>query len=124
MTNTMMNNGIVLNNDELLRDEQLDSVSGGGFSPEDIVNVVKEAISVGAASAEKIQQLVDSHEYDRMSNFQRERAIGKCLANNLGFCAASFGATRTGFVALQIKFRTVGVSAGIRELIEREVRSK
>ena len=109
MTNAMVNDKIIFNNDELLSDEQLDSVAGG-------------------IGAEKIQQLVDSHEYDRMSNSQRERAIGNCLANNPAFCAVVAGLTFATFGAglsiMQIKFRTAGVSSRTRELIEQRIKSR
>ena len=119
MTNAMVNDRIIFNNDELLKDEQLDLVSGG-IGAEKIVEIVQQVIAVGAAGAEKIQQLVDSHEYDRMSNSQRERAIGNCLANNPAFCAVVAGLT----FAMQVKFRTAGVSSRTRELIEQRIKSR
>ena len=127
MTNAMVNDRIIFNNDELLKDEQLDLVSGG-IGAEKIVEIVQQVIAVGAAGAEKIQQLVDSHEYDRMSNSQRERAIGNCLANNPAFCAVVAGLTFATFGAglsiMQIKFRTSGVSSRTRELIEQRIKSR
>lgn len=127
MTNAMVTNEMAFNSDELLREEQLDSVVGG-ISAEAIVDIVKQAIAIGAAGAESIQKFVDSHEYDRMSNSQREKALGKCLANNPAFCAIALGTTigigGIGFTAMQIKFRTSGVSSRTRELIEQRIKSK
>ena len=127
MTNAMVNDRIIFNNDELLKDEQLDLVSGG-IGAEKIVEIVQQVIAVGAAGAEKIQQLVDSHEYDRMNNDQREKAIGNCLANNPAFCAVVAGLTFATFGAglsiMQIKFRTSGVSSRTRELIEQRIKSR
>ena len=127
MTNAMINNEMIFNNDELLSNEQLNSVAGG-IAAEAIVDIVKQVIAVGAAGAEKIQQLVDSHEYDRMNNSQREKAIGNCLANNPAFCAVVAGLTFTtfgaGLTAMQIKFRTAGVSSRTRELIEQRIKSR
>ena len=63
-----------------------------------------------------------------MSNSQRERAIGNCLANNPAFCAVVVGLTfqtfGAGLTAMQVKFRTVGVSSRTRELIEQRIKSR
>ena len=119
MTNAMINNEMIFNNDELLSNEQLNSVAGG-IAAEAIVDIVQQVIAVGAAGAE--------HEYDRMNNSQREKAIGNCLANNPAFCAVVAGLTFTtfgaGLTAMQIKFRTAGVSSRTRELIEQRIKSR
>ena len=123
MTNAMINNEMLFNNNELLNDKQLDSVAGG-IAAEKIVDIVQQVIAIGAAGA----QLVDSHEYDRMNNDQREKAIGNCLANNPAFCAVVAGLTFATFGAglsiMQIKFRTSGVSSRTRELIEQRIKSR
>ena len=126
MTTRMINNELVFNNNELLNDEQLNSVSGGGgLSLEQVFDIVQELIATGAASAENIQRLVDSHEYNRMSNSQRERALGNCLANDKGFNIAVFGATwGLGVLPTQVKLRAFGVNSKTRELVEKKIRCK
>ena len=46
MTNAMVNDRIIFNNDELLNDKQLDSVAGG-IAAEKIVEIVQQVIAVG-----------------------------------------------------------------------------
>ena len=107
--------------DSKLDDAQLENVAGG-VSAEAILNGVKQVIAMGASAAESIQQLVDSHAYRRMSNYQREKALGKLIADHPAFCTAMLAqTTAVGLTALQIKFRTVGVTKGTREYIEREL---
>ena len=107
--------------DSKLDDAQLENVAGG-VSAEAILNGVKQVIAMGASAAESIQQLVDSHAYRRMSNYQREKALGKLIADHPAFCTAMLAqTTAVGLTALQIKFRTVGVTQGTREYIEREL---
>lgn len=123
MTNAMIMN---VRNDEILTDEQLNIVAGG-IDPQGIVNGIKKAIAMGVAGVESIQNLVDSHAYARMNNRERERALGKCLANNVAFNAIV--ASSNGLVGpmavtyIQTRFRIVGVSSGLRELIEKEIKS-
>jgi len=119
-----MKNAKAMNLNRKIDDAQLENVVGG-VSPEAVLNGVKKVIAMGAAGAESIQKLVDSHEYKRMSNAQKELAIGKNLANNLIFCGVIMAQTTAiGLAALQAKFRTVGVSQTTREYIEREVACK
>ncbi|SEH34442.1 hypothetical protein [Selenomonas sp. KH1T6] len=107
-----------------LADAQLENVAGG-VSAEAILDGVKKVIAMGASGLESIQKLVDSHEYRRMSNLGKERAIGKLLADNPIFCTTILAqTTAAGLAAMQIKFRTVGVTRGTREFIEREVACK
>ena len=56
-----------------------------------------------------------------MSNYGKEKAIGKILANSVGFSAACTGSiTPTGMAAMQVKYRTVGVCATVREFVEKK----
>ena len=113
---------IMMNNK--LDDAQLENVAGG-VSAEAILDGVKKVIAMGASGMESIQKLVDSHEYRSMSNLGKERAIGKLLADNPIFCTTILAqTTAAGLAAMQIKFRTVGVTRGTREFIERELGCK
>ena len=108
-----------------LSDEQLEDVVGG-VKPEAIYNAIQKVIAVGASSAESIQKLVDSHEYRRMDNAAREKALGQLLANNPVFCAAIVAAIPLGLGVptlgvLQIQYRTSGVGQATREYIERAI---
>ena len=119
-----MKDAMALKMSNKLDDAQLENVAGG-VSAEAIIDGVKQVIAMGASGAESIQKLVDSHEYRRMSNYQREKAIGKLLADHPVFCGAMLVQTTVvGLAALQIKFRTVGVTRGTREYIERELGCK
>jgi hypothetical protein len=118
-------------NTGILTEAQLEEVAGG-VSPESILNAVKVAFTLGMNCAEKIQKLVDSHAYARMSNSDKELALGKCLANDPAFNGLIFGeyagkvpivgggAAVTGY---QLKLRIWGVSSKEREMIEEVVRS-
>jgi hypothetical protein len=114
-----------------LTDAQLDEVAGG-WGPETILKAVQTAFTLGMNCAEKIQKLVDSHAYARMSNSDKELALGKCLANDPAFNGLIFG-KYAGTVPImgggaavggyQIKLRFWGVSSKEREMIEEVVRS-
>ena len=69
MTNVMVNNEMVLNNNERLSEEQLDKVSGGGVVI--TVGTVIAAIGMVAKSADntakELREMVHSHEYQGMS---------------------------------------------------------
>ena len=124
MTNAMVNNEMVINNNELLSEEQLDKVAGGGVVI--TVGTVIAAIGAVAKSADNtardLREMVHSHEYQGMSNLGKEKAIGKILADSLAFNAAvSVATTPFGPVAMgamQLKFRTVGVNKAVRQFVE------
>ena len=124
MTNAMVNNEMVFNNDERLTEEQLDRVSGGGV----VITVGTIIAAIGATAksadntAKELREMVHSHEYQGMSNLGKEKAIGNILANSLAFNAAvSVATTPMGPVAMgamQLKFRTVGVNKAVRQFVE------
>ena len=119
-----MKDAMALKMSNKLDEAQLENVVGG-VSAEAIIDGVKQVIAMGASGMESIQKLVDSHEYRRMSDLWKEKAIGRLLADNPIFCTAILAqTTAVGLSALQIKFRTVGVTRGTREFIEREVACK
>ena len=122
MTNVMLN-------DEMLSEEQLKKVSGGSFIG---VGAIITAVGIIAKSADStaksLRETVHSFEYQGMSNLDKEKAIGKILANSLAFNEAINVAGRaTGIPigglaavgAMQAKFRMVGVSKGLREFVEK-----
>ena len=124
MTNAMVNNEMVFNNDERLTEEQLDRVSGGGV----VITVGTIIAAIGATAksadntAKELREMVHSHEYQGMSNLGKEKAIGNILANSLAFNAAvSVATTPMGPVAMgamQLKFRTIGVNKAVRQFVE------
>lgn len=119
MTNAMVNNEMVFNN-EMLNEEQLDKVSGGGITI--AAGTIIAAIGIVAKSADNtakdLRELVHSHEYQRMSNLGKEKAIGKILANSIAFNGAVAAMVTLGVGVMQVKFRTVGVSKTVREFVE------
>lgn len=127
MTNVMVNNEMVLNNNERLSEEQLDKVAGGGVVI--TVGTVIAAIGMVAKSADntakELREMVHSHEYQGMSNLGKEKAIGNILAGSVAFNAAVNTAAvalgpvgAVGIGAMQLKFRTVGVSKAVRQFVE------
>lgn len=113
MKNEMMTNNV-------LSEEQLDNVNGGALPV--AVGTVIAAITTVAKSwdntAKDLRSLVHSFEYKKMSNSSREKAIGKILANSVGFSAACSSLTAVGLAAMQLKYRTVGVCSTVREFVE------
>lgn len=119
MTNAMVNNEGVFNN-EMLNEEQLEKVSGGGGLA---VGTIIAAVGIVAKSADNtakdLRELVHSYEYQRMSNLGKEKAIGKILANSVAFNGAVAAMVTLGVGVVQVKFRTVGVSKTVREFVEK-----
>ena len=122
MTNVMLN-------DEMLSEEQLKKVSGGSFIG---VSAVIAAVGIIAKSADNtarsLRETVHSFEYQRMSNLDKEKAIGKILANSVAFNSAISGIAGIagmgvgGLIAvgtMQVKFRKFGVSKEVREFVEK-----
>ena len=122
-----MTNAMVFNNDERLTEEQLDRVSGGGV----VITVGTIIAAIGATAksadntAKELREMVHSHEYQGMSNLGKEKAIGNILAGSVAFntalsaTAVALGpAGAVGIGAMQIKFRTVGVSKAVRQFVE------
>jgi len=109
--------------DTVLNEEQLDMVNGGAV-PFTVGAVIAALTTVAKSwdnTAKELRSLVHSFEYEKMSNYGKEKAIGKILANSVGFSAACTGSiTPAGMAAMQVKYRTVGVCATVREFVEKK----
>ena len=107
----------------VLNEEQLDMVNGGA-APFAVGAVIAALTTVAKSwdnTAKELRSLVHSFEYEKMSNYGKEKAIGKILANSVGFSAACTGSiTPAGMAAMQVKYRTVGVCATVREFVEKK----
>ena len=107
----------------VLNEEQLDMVNGGA-APFAVGAVIAALTTVAKSwdnTAKELRSLVHSFEYEKMSNYGTEKAIGKILANSVGFSAACTGSiTPAGMAAMQVKYRTVGVCATVREFVEKK----
>ncbi len=108
---------------DVLNEEQLDMVNGGA-APFAVGAVIAALTTVAKSwdnTAKELRSLVHSFEYEKMSNYGKEKAIGKILANSVGFSAACTGSiTPAGMAAMQVKYRTVGVCATVREFVEKK----
>ena len=106
----------------VLNEEQLDMVNGGA-APFAVGAVIAALTTVAKSwdnTAKELRSLVHSFEYEKMSNYGKEKAIGKILANSVGFsvtCNRSF--TPIGLAAMQIKYRTAGVCGTVRKFVEK-----
>ena len=119
MTMAMANiNNEALFNNEMMSEEQLDQVQGG-IAPALIVAAVSGLVSQGISEAKDIKNLVTSAEYKAMSNDDRNKKLGKELANSPALNVA-IGAAATPFavIGVQIKWRKSGTSDTLREGIE------
>ena len=106
----------------VLNEEQLDMVNGGAvpFAAGAVITALSIVAKSWDNTAKSLRSLVHSFEYEKMSNFSKERAIGKILANSVGFsvtCNRSF--TPIGLAAMQIKYRTAGVCGTVRKFVEK-----
>lgn len=107
----------------VLNEEQLDIVNGGAvpFAAGAVIAALTTVAKSWDNTAKELRNLVHSFEYEKMSNFGKEKAIGKILANSVGFSAACIGSiTPAGMAAMQVKYRTVGVCATVREFVEKK----
>ncbi|SEH34444.1 class IIb bacteriocin, lactobin A/cerein 7B family [Selenomonas sp. KH1T6] len=107
----------------VLNEEQLDIVNGGAapFAAGAVIAALTTVAKSWDNTAKELRNLVHSFEYEKMSNFGKEKAIGKILANSVGFSAACTGSiTPAGMAAMQVKYRTVGVCATVREFVEKK----
>ena len=119
MTMAMANiNNEALFNNEMMSEEQLDQVQGG-IAPALIVAAVSGLVSQGISEAKDIKNLVTSAEYKAMSGDERNKKLGKELANSPALNVA-IGAAATPFavIGVQIKWRKSGTSDTLREGIE------
>ena len=119
MTMAMANiNNEALFNNEMMSEEQLDQVQGG-IAPALIVAAVSGLVSQGISEAKDIKNLVTSAEYKAMSNDDRNKKLGKELANSPALNVA-IGAAATPFavIGVQIKWRKSGTSDTLRQGIE------
>ena len=106
----------------VLNEEQLDIVNGGAapFAAGAVIAALTTVAKSWDNTAKELRNLVHSFEYEKMSNFSKEKAIGKILANSVGFsvtCNRSF--TPIGLAAMQIKYRTAGVCGTVRKFVEK-----
>lgn len=108
--------------EEVLSEEQLEHVSGG-IPPALVIAGITILINRGLSDADKIRDLVNSSEYKAMSNDDRNKKLGKQLANSWGLCgiiAGLGGFFGTAAVAYeQYEWRTSGTANGLREAIEK-----
>ena len=119
MTMAMANiNNEALFNNEMMSEEQLDQVQGG-IAPALIVAAVSGLVSQGISEAKDIKNLVTSAEYKAMSGDDRNKKLGKELANSPALNVA-IGAAATPFavIGVQIKWRKSGTSDTLRQGIE------
>ena len=118
-----MTNGITINNgalysEELLSDEQLDKVQGG-IATELVVAGITLLIERSISEAGDIKNLVTSAEYKAMSNTEKNKRLGKELANSPALNVILGGlATPFAVIGAQIKWRKSGTSDGLRGAIE------
>lgn len=117
MTNAMAINNKGLYKDEMLSDEQLDMVYGG--SGEWGMEAMKMLIEKGGEEVTALKTLVNSDEYKAMSIGDRNKRLGKELANSLAL-SGIIGAIATPITLAytQYKWRTSGTSDDIRKFIE------
>ena len=112
-----INNEAILK-DEMLSEEQLDYVRGG-IAPAVIIAGVTILINRGFSEADDLRDFVQSDAYKNMSNDERNKALGKKLANSVAFNAILGGlASPLAVIAEQIVFRTEGTGDTIRHGIE------
>ena len=119
MTMAMANiNNEALFNNEMLSDEQLDHVQGG-IATEIIVAAVSGLVAEGLSEGKDIKNLVNSDAYKAMSDGERNKVLGKELANSPALNVA-IGAVATPFavIGLQIKWRKWGTTDALRKGIE------
>jgi hypothetical protein len=120
----MMNAGILKN--QVLTEDQMETVSGGGLAIGVGTAIAAVSLFAGGANGlgKELRDTVHSFSYAQMSDEDKEKAIGKVLANSIAFAMAvqASGDLAWGTVTLirtQIQYRTVGVGTDVREFIEK-----
>lgn len=104
--------------DELLSDEQLDMVRGG-IAPAIVIAGVTILVNRGFAEADDLRNFVQSDNYKKMSNDDKNKALGKRLANSVALNTILGGlASPLAVIAAQVVFRTNGTGDTIRHGIE------
>ena len=112
MTNAM------IYEEELLTEEQLEHVQGG-IATELIIAGVTLLVERGLSEGDDLRDFVQSDAYKSMSDGDKNKALGKRLANSVAFNAILGGmASPLAVVAEQVVFRTKGVGDTIRHGIE------
>lgn len=118
MTNAMAINNEALYKDELLTEQQLDLVQGG-IATELIIAGVTILIERGFSEADDLRDFVQSDAYKNMSDGDKNKALGKRLANSVAFNVILGGlASPLAVAAEQVIFRTKGTGDAIRHGIE------
>ena len=106
--------------DKVLDEEQLDQVNGGFLlvagATAVAVAAFQTARKTGMAVYTETEALVKSSEYAKMTDSEKNKAIGKIFSNNVAF-GAMLG-TGAGLIYAQTKWRFAGVSDTLREGIE------
>ncbi len=118
MTNAMAINNEAILKDEILSEDQLDCVRGG-IATEVVIAGVTLLIERGFSEGDALRDFVQSDAYKNMSNGDKNKALGKRLANSVAFNTILGGlASPFAVVAAQAVFRTKGTGDAIRHGIE------
>ena len=118
MTNAMAINNEAIFKDEILNENELDCVRGG-IAAELAIAGVTILVERGFSEADDLRDFVQSDAYKNMSNGDKNKALGKRLANSVAFNAILGGlASPFAVVAAQAVFRTKGTGDAIRHGIE------
>ena len=118
MTNAMAINNEAIFKDEILNENELDCVRGG-IAAELAIAGVTILVERGFSEADDLRDFVQSDSYKNMSNGDKNKALGKRLANLVAFNAVLGGlASPFAVAAAQVVFRTKGTGDTIRHGIE------
>ena len=118
MTNAMAINNEAILKDENLNENELDCVRGG-IAAELAIAGVTILVERGFSEADDLRDFVQSDAYKNMSNGDKNKALGKRLANSVAFNAILGGlASPFAVAAAQVVFRTKGTGDTIRHGIE------
>ena len=107
---------------EQLSEEELDQVAGGDAST--LISAITATAKQGLSEFKDIRNLLNSDAYKAMSNEERNKSLGKELANSWGLNVSFLGGVSylTGglpIIYTQIKWRTSGTSDTVRNALEK-----
>lgn len=104
--------------EELMSEEELDKVQGG-IATELVIAGITLLVERSISEAGDIKNLVQSDSYQKMSGSERNKRLGKELANSPALNVVLGGlATPFAVVGAQIKWRSSGTSDTLRSAIE------
>ena len=115
---------------KVLTNEQLENVAGG-FVDQLVVTGIGIMANQGLSEFRDLKKLLHSDSYKKMSPSQRERRLGKELANSTALAGVmlSIPTVASGGIGVvvgaemvavsQLKWRIFGTSASLREVIEK-----